>query len=136
MNPEETTATAASHDSGVGRAVPIGLLLYVLPLAFALRLAALPMLAHAGPDSVDYLLLAQQVAEGRGYTLPGSLEPNIDRPPLYPLILAVMTPLGAYQIPAVLVLQAFVDALTACLVGVGAWLVWRRHQVSLAATGM
>jgi hypothetical protein len=46
-------------------------------------------------DRDAYLGIARSLAEGRGYSVPGSDQPTAYRPPLYPLLLAGLLCLGA-----------------------------------------
>ncbi len=62
----------------------------VLVAGIVLRIAACVVLSGNLSDDRDiYLALADGLAEGRGYSVPGSTEPTAFRPPLYPLVLAL-----------------------------------------------
>lgn len=78
----------------------------VLVAGTALRIAACVVLSgNLANDRDIYLALADGIAEGRGYSSPGSTEPTAFRPPLYPLMLALpglRTPWGVALLNVVL----------------------------------
>ncbi len=69
---------------------PSGIAL-VLLLAICGRLAALVLFSgHLSEDRDAYWGLAQSIADGQGFSSPGSNNPTAFRPPLYPILLAVI----------------------------------------------
>lgn len=86
------TFAAGDADDRSGRMKRSGrmLLLGVLLTAFAARAGVLWTFAdHLSDDRDAYIALAQGLAAGRGFSVPGSDRPTAFRPPLYPLLLAV-----------------------------------------------
>ncbi len=66
----------------------IGMLGLVL-LAMGLRAGAcIALPGHLSDDRDVYLAIARGIADGRGFSSPGSTTPTAFRPPLYPLLLA------------------------------------------------
>lgn len=78
-----------------------------------------------GGDTGAYVLLAQNLAAGKGYAYAG--QPTAYRPPVYPFFLAAsMRVFGAHAIAAVRWLQFFVGLLTAWLCSATAGMIFGR----------
>ena len=96
----------------------------VVLVALLARAAVLTLEFHElTVDRDAYLGLAQSLADGHGYRMPGTHQPTAYRPPLYPLLLAgvslISQPLGEAAFPAgIAVLQLLAGAGTV-------WLTWR-----------
>lgn len=81
-------------DAGVAKA-GWRVLVPILAIALVLRLTALLVLnASLQEDRDAYLGIAQSLAEGRGYSSPGSASATAYRPPLYPVLIAGLLVVG------------------------------------------
>ncbi len=100
----------------------------ILLIAFGLRAAVLHRYwADLDADIDVYLAIAQGLAEGRGYSSPGTTTPTAFRPPLYPLLLAGVS--GADQQWGRAILQM-------CLSLGTLWFVWlSARQLGLPRSG-
>lgn len=93
-------STGSTDDIFVSRVLTVaavGLLLRVLYILFVARRQ--PLIG----DSETYHLLAETIADGRGYVRPRSLNegviiPTAEFPPVYPLLLAALTSIGFEQV--------------------------------------
>lgn len=77
------------------------LLMVTVALGFGMRLVAQDASALHSSDSYHYLLLAEHLAAGEGFTSGGSEHPDLSRPPLYPMVLgAAMVLTGQVELAA------------------------------------
>ena len=98
----------------------------ILAVALTLRLAALLFLnASLAEDRDAYLGIAQSLAEGRGYSSPGSTSATAYRPPLYPVLIAGLLLAGG-------TLQTL-GIIQAALGTVAVWLTYRAGQLWLGS---
>lgn len=72
----------------------------------------------SGPDSVQYDIIAQNLAAGRGFSLSTTAPfvPTMFREPVYPFFLAAIYRIFGHHIQAVLFIQMIIHSLTAILV--------------------
>lgn len=93
----------------------------ILVVAFALRLTALLFLnASLEEDRDAYYGIAQSLAEGRGYSSPGSTSATAYRPPLYPVLIAGLLAIGG-NVQALGIVQALLGVLSV-------WLTFRAGE--------
>ena len=96
-----------------------GLLILLLTAAAGIRLAALVVERdHLSRDIDAYRKLAEGLADGRGYSVPGGTRPTAFRPPLYPLLLAAVFRFGGGNVAiglVHLVLSTATVVLTYCV---------------------
>lgn len=72
----------------------------LLLLGLLLRAVVLVLFpGHQAEDLDAYLGIAREVLAGNGFCSPGSATPTAYRPPLYPVLLAVVLPLGNWGLP-------------------------------------
>ncbi|WP_437191696.1 hypothetical protein [Planctomicrobium sp. SH527] len=100
----------------------------ILLIAFGLRAAVFHRYwADLDADIDVYLAIAQGLAEGRGYSSPGTMSPTAFRPPLYPLLLTCVS--GADQQWGRAILQMGLSLATL-------WFVWlSARQLGLPRSG-
>lgn len=100
----------------------------VAGLALLVRLGYFLIVRHGSltaPDSIDYLHLAQRLVQGGGYVSSGGIFPaDLNRPPGYPVFVAIASGWGHISLQQVALVQillgaAFAGALT---LAVGRWL--------------
>jgi 4-amino-4-deoxy-L-arabinose transferase-like glycosyltransferase len=110
----------------------------LLVVALVVRLAVIGATSDYQPvqDPQDYDRIARSLAAGDGFpqsiTAPAGGE-SAFRPPGYPLFLAAVYEVTGRYWNMARVIQAFLGALTAGLVGLIAWQLWGRRLVALVA---
>ncbi|MGH7200732.1 MAG: ArnT family glycosyltransferase, partial [Planctomycetaceae bacterium] len=113
-------------------------LLAVLLIAVVLRGVALLIFGdELGHDRDLYLGIAENLAEGNGFSTPGTTDPTAYRPPLYPLVLAGVMRLGGGT-AAIGVLHLVLSTATVALtwhlgrtLGLGRGAVWAAGLVAV-----
>lgn len=114
----------------------------LLALALALRLGAGELLSERlppGNDESAYRVIAASIADGEGFPDRPAVAgggPSAASPPGYPYLLAGVFALAGEDPDAARAFQALLGTLTVALVGLVAWLVFRRRDVALAALGL
>jgi 4-amino-4-deoxy-L-arabinose transferase-like glycosyltransferase len=121
-------APRADVDAGArarARAFAIGLVVIAV-FALAVRIAFVTIVDPSVPrigDASAYHLLANNLADGRGYIRPfddlllGKVRATAEYPPLFAAVLAVPAKLGAHSVESQRLFLAFVGAVTVVLVG-------------------
>jgi 4-amino-4-deoxy-L-arabinose transferase-like glycosyltransferase len=117
----------------------------VVVLALAVRLAFIADTPGFSPmhDADSYDRLALTIEHGRGYPShrhAGQIRETAYRPPGYPHFLAVVYRLTTDSAPgrwtAARIAQALLGAVAVALLGILAWLVWRRRGLALLAMAL
>src|SRR4051794_7947665 len=119
---------------------PLALLVAV---GFCLRLLYVLVVQHGvgvGGDGLEFHILANQLADGHGYIQPLVVSPGgvatADKPPLYPLLLAIPSLFGWTSLVAHRVLSCVMGAALVAGVGLLGRRVGGSERVALIAAGI